>query len=290
MNERTVVTTTPAVPEASALFRRISWGAIFAGLIITLVAQMTFTLLGAAVGAAAIEPGGEQENVKALALGSVLWLIVTGLISIFLGACVAGRLSGGPTRADGMLHGFVTWGTATLVATLLLTTAIGSLFGGAIGLVSRTFATATHGAGTAPMISGMVKGSAIEVPEAAKFAAENPQLGVALGRMFARGGPQASPSDRDAVISMLVSQHGMTQEQAAATLDGWNQQYQQMRVQAEQRGKEIGQTAATGVSRAAWGGFIALLLGAAVSAWGGWSGSKSALTHTVVERDVRVAT
>jgi hypothetical protein len=275
MNAQTVVTEPAAV--GPSFFKRISWGAIFAGLIITLVAQMTLTLLGAAIGAASINP--TQENVRALGMGASIWLVVTSLVSIYIGSCVAGRLSGGPNRADGMLHGFVTWGTATLVATLLLTTAIGALFGGAISLVSRSFAMAvSHEMGDAPMVSGTIQGSAFgEVPEIASFSAKDPQLGAALARMFSHGGAQQSPSDRDAVVNLLVTKHGMTQEQAASTVDRWSQQYQQVRTEAEQKGREIGEKTVHGVSKGALWGFLALVLGAAVSAWGGWSGAASLL-------------
>jgi len=285
MNAHTVVTTPAVTPS---FFKRISWGAIFAGLIITLVAQMTLTVLGAAIGAASIDPARDQDNMRALGTGAAIWLLATTLLSIYIGACVAGRLSGAPTTADGMLHGFVTWGTATLVATLLLTTAIGNLFGGAVSLVSKSFAMAgPREMGVAPMVSGTVRGNASgEVQEAAGLTAKDPQLGAALARMFSRGGAEQSPPDRDAAINLLVTNHGMTREEAGSAVERWSQQYQQVRTQAEQKGREIGHKAAHGISKAAVWGFLALILGAAASAWGGWSGSASSFKEETVAAPV----
>src|SRR5262249_29193265 len=49
--------------------------------------------------------------------------------------CVAGRLSGGPERADGMLHGIVTWSVSTVTMVLLFASAVGSVLGGAGALL-----------------------------------------------------------------------------------------------------------------------------------------------------------
>src|SRR5689334_17262416 len=114
---------------APALMRRVSWGAIFAGLFVTIVAQMILTLLGAAIGGATIHPTTEANPTKGLAVGSAIWLVISGLISLFCGAYVAGRLSGGPRRSDGLLHGILTFSVAEVAMVLLLTTAAGALVG-----------------------------------------------------------------------------------------------------------------------------------------------------------------
>jgi hypothetical protein len=120
----------------SARTRRISWGAIFAGLFVTAAIQVLLTLLGASIGAATIDPLQERDPTRGLATGSAIWIVASALISVWLGACVAGRLSGGPRRADGMLHGVVTWSVSTLVMLGLLTTAAGALLGGTATLLS----------------------------------------------------------------------------------------------------------------------------------------------------------
>ena len=45
-----------------SLTRRVSWGAIFAGFFVTMVTQLTLTLLGAAIGIASLEPFREPHS------------------------------------------------------------------------------------------------------------------------------------------------------------------------------------------------------------------------------------
>ena len=77
-----VVHTTTSYPSTTAYtsvapnyIRRISWGAIFAGLIVTLVCQILLTMLGVAIGAATIEPIQEQKPLEGLGTGAALWWI-----------------------------------------------------------------------------------------------------------------------------------------------------------------------------------------------------------------------
>src|SRR5262245_35491040 len=94
-------TTTAYPASAPAVTRRISWGAIIAGLIVTLVCQILLSMLGVAIGASSIEPLQEQKPLEGLGMSAAIWWIVSSLISLFLGGCVAGRLAGVPRKADG---------------------------------------------------------------------------------------------------------------------------------------------------------------------------------------------
>src|SRR5688572_17459746 len=144
MKEEVVHTTTSypsttAYPVATAplVQRRISWGAIIAGLIVALVCQVLLTMLGVAIGAASIEPLKEQRPFEGLGTGAAIWWIVSSLISLFLGGCVAGRLAGVPRKGDGALHGIIMWGTATLITFFLVGTALGGMLGGAFSALKQ---------------------------------------------------------------------------------------------------------------------------------------------------------
>src|SRR3954447_16227771 len=76
-------------------FARISWGAIFAGAIIALATQLVLTLIGAAVGLATLDPAtGQNPSGTTLGIGAAVWLVISSLVSLFLGGYVAGRLGG----------------------------------------------------------------------------------------------------------------------------------------------------------------------------------------------------
>lgn len=116
---------------APGFMRRVSWGAILAGTVIVLVVQMMLSALGIGVGAlaAGTDPGA------GLAIGAVVWWIVAGLVALFVGGWVAGYLAGARERLDGVLHGLVTWGLASVLGAFLLATAAGNVAGGALQIM-----------------------------------------------------------------------------------------------------------------------------------------------------------
>ena len=115
-------------------FARISWGSVFAGAMIALATQLVLTLIGAAIGLATLDPAtGQSPSGTALGLGAAIWLVVTSLVSLFLGGFVSARLGG---TFNGWLHGLTTWGTVVTMTMLLLTTAAGGLIGTASGLAN----------------------------------------------------------------------------------------------------------------------------------------------------------
>lgn len=138
-----------------AAIKRISWAAIFAGIIIVLVVQLTLSLLGLGIGASTIDPvEGETPAASTISTGAAIWWIVVSIIALFAGGWVAGRLAGMPTQTDGLLHGFITWGAATLVAVYFLTSTAGSILGGTFGVMGDVLAATGHGvAAIAPNIT-----------------------------------------------------------------------------------------------------------------------------------------
>src|SRR5947209_15282899 len=100
MREELRIERTAARVEPS-WFEHASWGAIFAGMFVTIVLQIMLTFLGTAIGMAVVNPVNDQNPTRELAIGSAVWLLVSGLVSVWVGSCVAGRLSGGPLRSDG---------------------------------------------------------------------------------------------------------------------------------------------------------------------------------------------
>lgn len=146
------------VPPVVGAIKRISWGAVFAGLVVALVLQLALSLLGFGIGVGTIEPTQEENPMSGLGTGALIWWIVSMLISLFAGGWVAGRLAGMPTTADSILHGIVTWSLFTLVTFYMLTTAVGSIISGVGGVVGQTLSLAGRGvAAVAPEVAGVVQ-------------------------------------------------------------------------------------------------------------------------------------
>jgi hypothetical protein len=74
---------------------------------------------------------GRTRTGTTLGVGAAIWLVMSSLLSLFVGGYVAGRLGG---TFNGWLHGLVTWATVTAFTLLLLATAAGGLIGAASGL------------------------------------------------------------------------------------------------------------------------------------------------------------
>lgn len=148
---------TGATEAFPAAVKRISWGAIFAGIVVTLALQLMLGILGMGIGANSINPLQEQNPAAGLGTGAVIWFGVSTLLALFAGGWVAGRLAGMPQRLDSLLHGFLTWGLTTLVTFYLLTTTVGGLISGAAGVLGQGLSLVGQGAAAAaPAVAGAV--------------------------------------------------------------------------------------------------------------------------------------
>ena len=133
---------------------RISWGAIVAGSFLSLVTYLVLSVLGTAVGAGAIDPLRDANPLNGLGTGTGIWLGLTTLVSILIGAFVAGRSAPG----QGGLHGLLTWSLTTLVTTYLLASLASGVTGAALGAVGKGLSLAGDGvAAAAPHIASTVK-------------------------------------------------------------------------------------------------------------------------------------
>lgn len=156
--ERELSYATDPVYGRTNFLQRISWSAVFAGVLVAIVSQILLTLLGLGIGLSTVDPQTEQNPTAGLGTGSAIWYIVTSLLSLFLGGWIAGRLASAPRLFDGMIHGVLTWCLATLLTIYFLTTTLGSLIGGASRLVGSLVRTAGSAvAATAPGIGNAVQ-------------------------------------------------------------------------------------------------------------------------------------
>ncbi len=87
-------------------YRRVSWGAIWGGVVVSFGFALLFALFGLFIGFAGWNPvtggGGGPWGFA--------WNIVTGFFAVFFGAWAAAALAGYPSRRISMLHGLATWG------------------------------------------------------------------------------------------------------------------------------------------------------------------------------------
>lgn len=275
--------------------RRISWGAIIAGIVVVLVAQMLLMLLGLAIGAATIDPAtADTPQASTLGLGGAAWWLISTAIAVFAGAWVAARLAAVPSRLDGSLHGVVTWAAATLIGIYLLSTAIGGLVGGAFGALGS--AAQAVGQGTQSIASAAmqvlpddIRGQAERLFDRAPAAADQVQQQAQEAQQAAGGGnvmdavrrvvrgvqEGASSQDRDAAVNVIAQQAGIPREEAQQRLDQFQETYRQYAQQAEQQTRQAAQAAAATVAQVSFWSVVGLAIGAILAALAGALGSRS---------------
>jgi len=105
---------------------RLSWGAVFAGVIVALAVHLVLNLLGIGIGLAGARTGAGMEW---LGTGFGIWWTIAGIIAAAVGGWIAGRTLGSADRSDGLFHRLPAWAGATLVVAFLLTTAAGGILG-----------------------------------------------------------------------------------------------------------------------------------------------------------------
>ena len=284
----------PADPRLLPAGRRISWGAIVAGVVVVLVVQMLLMLLGIAIGAATIDPAtADTPQAATLGTGGAVWWLGSTAIAVFAGAWVAARLAALPSRLDGGLHGVVTWAAATLIGIYLLSTAIGGLVGGAFGALGS--AAQAVGQGTQSLASTAmqvlpdeIRGQAEQLFQRAPAAAGEVQQQAQQAQQAAGGGTLvdavrrvvrgvqegALPQDRDAAVNVIAQQAGIPRDQAEQRLGQFQDAYRRYAQQAEQQARQTAQAAAATVAQVSFWSVVALVIGAALAALGGALGSR----------------
>jgi hypothetical protein len=174
----------PYAPVAPAAARRVSWGAIFAGVVVALVVELLLGTLGLAVALGTINPATEARTFEGLGVGTGIWLLLTTVLALFAGGYTAGRLAGIPKRGDALLHGIVTWGLVTLFSTWMLTNLLGGVVSGAFNVVGSTLGIVGEGVGA----------MAPAVGEQIRQAGGGDAVGAEVGRFLQQtGDPQLQP-------------------------------------------------------------------------------------------------
>ncbi len=282
-------------PVARATVTNISWGGVFAGVAIALSLHLMLNLLGLAIGAGVIDPAqNDTPTAASLSMGSVIWMIVSGIIAAFIGAYVASRMSGRVVRSTGALHGLTSWAVTTLVVFYLLTTSVGALVGGAFSGVTSVFSgagstIATAATAAAPSLANASDPvSTIEQRIREASGGNDPQAlrdaAVSAVRAALTGDQAQADDARNRAADALARAQGIPVDQARQQVAQYETQYKQAVEQAKTRATEAAQATATAVSTGSYVAFGALLLGAVAALFGGNMGA----AHTERRRETIV--
>lgn len=267
----------------------ISWGAVFAGVVMALTVQFLLNLLGVGIGAAVIDPGtGDNPAASSASIAGGLWYVVAGVIGAFAGGYVSSRLSGRTGRNTGSYHGLVSWAVATMVVLYLLTTSIGALVGGAFNGVTSAAGGVGGAASTAMQAAGPSLATMNPIADLDRSVRENsgsdPQAlqagAVTAMQAVVTGDPAKAEEARGRAAEALAKARNIPVDQARVQIGDYEAKYRQAVAQAKQQATNAAVTATKVVSRGALLGFVALLLGAIAAWFGGAMGAVRRMVPT----------
>jgi len=276
-------TTTTMMAGGSHTHRRISWAAIFGGVILVVTVQLLFSLLGAGIGLDTVNTNaGTTPNASSIGIGAGAWWIISSIIALAFGGYAAAWLAGIELRWDGLLHGLITWGIATLLTVWLLTSAIGGIIGGGASALGGLASAAGSGikdaaqpvAQAAGVTPDMIQQQAQAYlkpanPDPATMSPEDAQKDIATNLVtYAKGGPDAAAA-KTRIIAVMAAQQHISTDQASQQFDQAQAKLQQEKAQAIQTAKNAADATATAAAHTSFAAFADLLIGAIAAAIGG---------------------
>lgn len=278
-NDRVIVNS-GAVADGRPV-HRTAWGAVIAGALTALMTTLLLTLLFGGIGLNSFDPASNADPVGN-GTGSIIAVVVTNLLSLFLGGWVAGRLAGSPRRSDSVIHGILTWGVLTLATIFLLSSAVGRLVGGAANLLGSTVSSVAQVAPEASNALGSVVPNVDIQSQVNQFltqaGVQDPEQAgqelVTLATQRVQNGESlTSPAAQQEFTDFLAQNSDLSEQEIQTQVQEFTQQADQTLQDVEatvtQGAEEVSNTAGT----AALYGFAALLLGAIVAAIGATVGS-----------------
>jgi hypothetical protein len=280
---------TPAVGSESALTerphirRRISWPAIFGAVILVIAIQVLLSLLGVGIGLGTVNTnGGNTPGAAVLGIGAGVWWIISSFVALLVGGYVAGWLAGIETRRDGVLHGLVAWGIATLLSFWLLTSAVGGIVGSGFSMLRNVSAVTGKGMSDAMTLRAQGGGSSPDSlqqtaqaylqrtdTDPSMMSPQDAQTAVATNlATYAKGGADADAA-KQRIIGIMAAQMKIGRDEAAGRFDRAEAKIAEARDQAVRAAKDAADASASVASKTSFAVFGVMLLGAVAAALGG---------------------
>jgi hypothetical protein len=139
---------------------KVSWGGVFAGVLVAIGVSMLLAALGIAIGISAVDPG--ETDAGAIGIGAAIWGGLQLLIALFVGGLVSTRVGAVIDRTTGFFEGMLVWVVSLILMAYLAGSGIASVASGAFSLLggaTQTFSAVVQGQGGAANVdvSGTVE-------------------------------------------------------------------------------------------------------------------------------------
>lgn len=292
----------PLVPQNGITVRPLCWGSIFAGAVAALAVHLLLTILGLGLGLEIVEPATNPDGGSEFSVGAGIAWSLSALIALWLGGWIAGRLIPEASRRLGGLHGFLVWSLATVVTISALSTGAGMLAGSvarltgqALGSTAEALAPAAAAGGDAlgqfardnsNVFEGFVQELQPGDQGGQPNSASTREVSWALVRYFTQPADQRGAEAKNALVRSIAESTPLDEAAAREKVDQWIASYD--RIEADMKAladraaleaRAAAETASGYITATAIWTFIAFVIGAVASAWGGAMGARSRRLH-----------
>jgi hypothetical protein len=255
---------------------RLSWGSIFAGVVIAVAVQLVLGILGTGIGLTMVDPvEGTTPGATGFGIGAGLYWLVTTVIALGAGGYAAARVAGVHERFDALVHGLVVWGVTLILTLYLLTSAVGGIIGGAFRTVGAVAGAAGSSvAAAAPKVASIanvdqgdvrneVAAYLTDVPtDPAQMTSEQAQKEIVKQLpALARGGAEGREAE-NRIVDIVAAQRKISRPEAQAQVTRAKQQFAQSKTEAVETAKSATDSAAGAAAGTSFVIVLALLIGA----------------------------
>jgi hypothetical protein len=270
---------------------RLSWGAIFAGVVIAVAVQLVLGILGAGIGLTMVDPvEGTTPGAAGFGIGAGIYWLITTVLALGAGGFAAARVAGVHERFDALVHGLVVWGVTLILTLYLLTSAVGGIIGGAFRTVGSVAgaagATVSAAAPKAASLAGIDESDVRS--EAAAYLSDAPtdpaqmtpeQAQKEIARelpALARGGNDGRQAE-SRIVDIVAAQRKISRPEAQAQVTRAKQQFVQTKNDTVATAKSATDAAAGAAAGTSFVLVLALLVGAAASGFGATAATRRRL-------------
>ncbi|MBI0476176.1 hypothetical protein D9601_12550 [Sphingomonas sp. MA1305] len=289
----TIVTTgrVPLETTSEPARRRVSWGAIFAGVVIAVAVQLLLGILGTGIGLSMVDPvEGSTPGAAGFGIGAGLYWLITTVVALGAGGYAAARVSGVTERFDALVHGLVVWGVTLILTLYLLTSAVGGIIGGAFRTVGTVAGAAGSTVGAAAPKAAQIAGIdtndvrdeasaylSAAPADPAQMTPEQAQKEIAKQLpALARGGSDGAQAE-SRIVDIVAAQRKISRPEAQAQVTRAKAQFVQAKNEAVQTAKSAADAAAGAAAKTSFILVLALLVGAGAAAFGATTATRRRL-------------
>jgi hypothetical protein len=129
-------------------YATVRWSAIFGGWVVATGVASLMYVAGLAFGFSIFDPYNASASAKSIGIGTAIWIVLTWVVSLFLGGMFASWFDGKADQTIGTLHGVAVWGLAIAASGLFVTLGLTQALQGAGGIARGAAQVAGQAAAT----------------------------------------------------------------------------------------------------------------------------------------------